>query len=430
MMRVYSPISTDVKLQHTLFATLYGETAVEEQIRRYQNLVDRHEKRFGKEDIRLFSAPGRTEIGGNHTDHNAGRVLAAAVDLDAIAAVTPNRNGIITIVSEGYPEPFDVHLNNLGIREKETGTTSALVRGIAARFQELGHSIGGFDATVESRVAIGSGLSSSAAFEVLVGTIFNGLFNGGHIRPETIAQIGQYSENRYFGKPCGLMDQLTSALGGVVSIDFEEAGNPVFEEIEFDMETRQYGILVVNTGGNHADLTADYSSIPQEMKSVAEQFGKSVCREISMEDLLGRITELRGKVGDRAILRVYHYLNENERVLHQVEALKQGDFTKFLMLVRESGESSFRWLQNVYTNQNPKEQGISLALALAEQSLSGCEAAWRVHGGGFAGTIQIFVSNSEAPVVVKNLRDVFGEGSVTRLRIRPDGAVEIPWRSP
>jgi galactokinase len=411
---------------HNLFAKLYGEAAIKGQIDRYRALMDRHENRFGKADIRLFSTPGRTEIGGNHTDHNAGRVLAAAVDLDAIAAVSPNQSDIITILSEGYAEPFTIQLNDLTFKETEAGTTTALIRGIAARFKELGHVVGGFDATVESRVTVGSGLSSSAAFEVLVASILNGLFNHHRIGIEEIAQIGQFAENHYFGKPCGLMDQLTCSVGGVITIDFKEAGKPVFEKIQFDLDSRQFGILVVNTGGSHADLTQDYASVPAEMKSVAGQFGKNLCREITMEDLLGHLASLRAEVGDRAILRAYHFLCENERVLHQVNALRRGDFTAFLTLVRESGDSSFRWLQNAYSIHNPAEQGLSLALALAEHGLAGRAAAWRVHGGGFAGTIQIFVSGLEAIEISSLMTDVFGEGAVARLRIRSEGAIEIP----
>jgi galactokinase len=412
-----------------IFSELYGrdEKIVQEQIRRYERLVTQFQKHFSGEPAYLFSSPGRTEIGGNHTDHNSGRVLAASVNLDTIAAVSENGKNEVKISSETFPKPFVVDLDELKPQTKEEGTTTSLIRGIAARFKELGYKIGGFNAFITSDVLIGSGLSSSASVEVLIGTIFNSLFNSGKINSETIAVIGQYAENNYFNKPCGLMDQMTIAVGGIVAIDFKNSGEPAITKVDFDLSSHDYSILVVDTGGNHADLTEDYASIPREMKSVAHELGKLVCRDITLEQLLDKIPMLREKPGDRAVLRAMHFIMENERVVKQVAALENDDLERFLELINESGSSSFKWLQNCYTPKNPEEQGITLALALTEQYLMECneEGACRVHGGGFAGTIQVFMPNAITEEYIQRMEKIFGHNSVEILNVRSFGPLYL-----
>ena len=412
-----------------LFYKLYGkdDRVIQEQFKRYRKIVKQYQNYFYATPVHLFSAPGRTEIGGNHTDHNAGRVLAASINLDSIGAVDETNNDTITVFSEGYPSPFKVILNDLRPKKEEERTTAGLIRGIAARYKELGYKIGGFNAYISSNVMVGSGLSSSASIEVLVGTILNELYNKGKVSEETVAIIGQYAENNYFNKPCGLMDQLTIAVGGIISIDFRDSKNPIVKKVDFNFSSQNYSILVVDTGGNHADLTDDYASIPQEMKSVAQELGGKVCRDISLKELIENVYDLRFKVGDRAILRTLHFLDDNQRVLEQVEALEKGDFDTFLNLVSESGNSSSKWLQNCFTTKNPAEQGITLALALTENYLKNSEKkyACRVHGGGFAGTIQVFMPNEMLDGYLKMIKTVFGEKSVEILRVRELGSIHF-----
>ncbi len=416
------------KIKELLYK-LYGKDnrVIQKQIRRYEKIIKQYQNYFSSTPVHLFSAPGRTEIGGNHTDHNAGRVLAATINLDSIAAVTETRNNTVTINSEGYTDPFKVVLDDLEPKKEEEGTTTALIRGIAARFKELGYNIGGFNACISSNVMVGSGLSSSASIEVLIGTIINHLYNEGKISKKEIALIGQYAENNYFNKPCGLMDQLTIAVGGIVSIDFRDSKNPIVTKVDFDINAQDYSLIVVDTGGNHADLTEDYASIPGEMKSVARELGGEVCRDITHKDLIEKVRQLRPKVGDRAILRALHFLEDNQRVLDQVEALEKGNFDTFLDLVNESGSSSCKWLQNCFTIKNPSEQGINLALALAENYLKNSErkGACRVHGGGFAGTIQVFIPDEILDGYLKMIKDIFGEKSVEILSIRPVGSIHL-----
>jgi len=421
-------MSLNIRKCGSVFEKIYGhdESVLEKQSRRWDRLVHTFQEKFNETDLHVFSTPGRTEIGGNHTDHNHGRVLAASVNLDSIAVAAIHDSSMVTMVSEGYPEPFKVHLDHLEMVREEEGTTTALIRGIAARFRELGFNIGGFHASVTSDVLPGSGLSSSASIEVLVGSILNHLFNDGQIPPETIAMIGQYAENTYFGKPCGLMDQMTCAVGGIVTIDFKDPENPIVKKIDFDFSSLNYRLLVVDTGGNHADLTDDYASVPSEMKSVAQALGAEFCRGITHEKLMEKVKDLRPKVGDRALLRAFHFLGDNARVLDQVEALEKGDFLRFLSLVNESGNSSFKWLQNIYTVKNGREQGVALALALTEKYLSDIEAgACRVHGGGFAGTIQVFLPNTAVSGYMKLIESVFGDGKGLVLNIRPYGALNL-----
>ncbi len=418
----------DLHQKQTDFEQLYaGHGAeIQRQKKRYAVLSETFQKTFGEKPRYWFNTPGRTEIGGNHTDHNHGRVLAASVNLDAVAAVLKNDQAKVILVSEGFEKPFIVALNDLQKRPQEIGTTTALIRGIAHRLNELGYEIGGFKAYVQSDVLPGSGLSSSAAIEVLIGTIFNYLFNHGEIPGETIAQAGQFAENEFFGKPCGLMDQMACAVGGIVAIDFKNPRAPQIEKIPFDLARQGYRLLVVDTGGNHADLTEDYAAVPNEMKAVAKALGKSVCREVTMEEWLEHVAELRRTVGDRALLRAYHFIRENARVAEQVRALKEGDFSRFLKLINDSGHSSFRWLQNIYTTQNPREQGLSLALALSEDFIQTIgEGACRVHGGGFAGTIQAFLPTAGVADYTRRMESVFGEGCVKVLTIRNTGSVAV-----
>jgi galactokinase len=418
----------DIQKFEAVFSKIYGndQSTIDKQIGRYAQLLEKFNLQFDQSDVHFFSTPGRTEIGGNHTDHNLGRVLAAGVNLDAVAVVAPNDSNRINFYSEGYDQPFAVDLEYLDINPMENGTTTALLRGIAARFKELNYSIGGFDAFCSSDVLPGSGLSSSAAIEVLIGTIFNFLFNQGRISAQEIAIIGQFAENKYFGKPCGLMDQMACAVGGVVTIDFENPSSPQVTKVDFDFSAHEYNLLVVDTGGSHADLTDDYSKIPEEMRSVAHSFNLKYCRELSSDKFFSRIGDLRKKVGDRAILRVLHFFGDNERVIHQVNALEDGDFQQFLSLVNESGNSSFKWLQNVYSEKNTSVQGVSLALALTEKYISEIkEGATRVHGGGFAGTIQVFLPTVAVEKYVELIESIFGRDNVLVLSIRPFGTLYL-----
>lgn len=419
----------DLKELNPIFREIYGSTnapVITKKIKRYEDLIAKFKQNFQEQDLHLFSTPGRTEIGGNHTDHNHGRVLAACVNLDSIGVAARNDSTRVTIHSEGYPEPFIVTLDQLEKVSKEQETTSALIRGIAARIRQLGFHIGGFNACVTSDVLPGSGLSSSASIEVLIATIFNYLFNDGKIPAQTIAIIGQYAENEYFGKPCGLMDQTTCAVGGIVTIDFKNPKEPVVKKVNFDFSSQNYSLFVVDTGGNHADLTDDYASIPREMKSVARKFGAEVCREITYDDLIQKIKILRPEVGDRAILRAIHFLDDNARVVEQVETLERGDFQKFLSLVNASGNSSFKWLQNIYTVKNIQEQGVAMALAITEKYISEFgEGACRVHGGGFAGTIQVFLPNAAVSEYIKLIKSIFGEEKAQVLSIRPHGTIYL-----
>jgi len=407
---------------------LYGtdEDDLQKQIRRYQRILDAYIRLFGTDRVNFYSAPGRTELGGNHTDHNHGKVLAASVNLDVVAAVGESPKNRIILFSEGYPKEFVVDLTRLDPIPAEMGTTSALIRGIAARFVEKGYKIGGFRAFVSSDVLPGSGLSSSAAIEVLIGTILNERYNSGKIPPEEIAAIGQFAENVFFGKPCGLMDQMASAVGGVVEIDFRNPEKAEVKRVSFDLNAFGYSLLIVNTGGSHADLSADYAAIPEEMRAVARFFGKAFLRDVSEVAVFSRAEVLRKQVGDRALLRAFHFFAENARVIRQVQALEAKKFLEFLKLVTESGNSSWKWLQNVTRSGNPEEQSLALALALSENFIQEKGAgACRVHGGGFAGTIQVFLPQKWVDVYVSRMEAVFGKGSVLNVCIRPAGAMRL-----
>ncbi len=406
-----------------LFTELYG-SSVQAQ-KRIDAVCARFEHYYGTAPYRIFSAPGRSEVGGNHTDHNHGRVLAAAVSVDTLAVVRPNGTSIVRYRSEGFrgESEYSVDLSDLSIVEAEKGNSAGMVRGIAARMAELGYKVGGFDAYTSSRVLRGSGLSSSAAFEVLITAVLDGLFNKGDMSPILRAQISQFAENIYFGKPSGLMDQMASSVGGLVTIDFEDTENPKVEKVDVDFTRSGCQLVVVDTRGSHANLTDQYASIPVEMKSVAEQFGVSFLREIEPAEFYRRLPDLVGKVSDRALLRAVHFFAENDRVSSEVDALKHEDFKAFFRLVRESGHSSFEYLQNVCA-AGQTEQRYALALALC-QSVLGDEGAWRVHGGGFAGTVQAFVPEAKLGLFMERMEAVFGRGSVQVLSVRPYGAVEL-----
>ncbi len=372
---------------------------------------------------KLF-VPGRTELAGNHTDHQQGRILASAVDLGLYADFEKNGENAIHIHSEGYSD-FTVRLNHTAVRTGEFGTPKSLVRGMIAAFRELGLDCGGFNAEIRTTLPAGSGLSSSAAYTVLIGKILSELFNDGKVDPVVIARAAQQSENQYFGKPCGLMDQMACAVGGFVAIDFNDPKNPVIEPIAFSLTSAGLSLCIVNTGGNHADLNEDYASVPAEMKKVAAYFGRDVLRGITESEIIANIPVLRRAVGDRAILRALHFVRENERVKEQAEALRTGNIDLFLRDVIASGNSSFRFLQNVYTVKNVEEQGLSLALAVAEGLLENKGCAYRVHGGGFAGTVQIFVRHELEKELVSVMDAVFGKGASMILAVRGDGAIRI-----
>ena len=378
-------------------------------------------KAFGVEPERYFSAPGRTEIGGNHTDHQRGRVLAAAVNLDTRAAVRANGTDTIRVQSKGYPMCC-VSLQELIPAADEINTTPALVRGVAARFVQLGCDVKGFDAYVESTVLPGSGLSSSAAYEVLIGTIINHMFFDGKISQPEIAMIGQYAENVYFGKPCGLMDQTASAVGGMVTIDFFDKGNPVIESVAFDFASCGHALCIIDSRASHADLTDEYAAITIALKEVCQYFGQEVLTQIEESDFIAAIPALRASCGDRAVLRALHFYKENARVPKQVEALRAGDFPAFLQLVKESGYSSWMYLQNVIPAGYKAHQDVALALNLCELYLGG-KGAYRVHGGGFAGTVQAFVPFEILDSFRAGIDAVLGEGACHVLSIRPEGGV-------
>ena len=377
---------------------------------------------FGGTPTRYFSAPGRTEIGGNHTDHQRGRVLAGAVNLDTVAAVRPNGTSNIRILSEGYPM-CQVDVSDLTPKTDEINTTMALIRGVAARFHQLGCKVEGFDAYVTSTVLPGSGLSSSAAYEVLIGTIINHLFFDGKVSQPEIAMIGQYAENVFFGKPCGLMDQMASAVGSMVTIDFYDKENPVIEKVDFDFAACGHALCIIDSRASHADLTDEYAAITIELKNICGYFGKDVLTQIGEKDFVAAIPALREKFGDRAVLRAYHFYQENARVPKQVEALKQGDFDTFLKLIKESGYSSYMYLQNVIPAGYKEHQDVALSLSLCEMYLGG-RGAYRVHGGGFAGTVQAFVPVDILEDFRKGIDAVLGDGACHILSIRPHGGVE------
>lgn len=393
------------------------------QNERYQKAIKEYEKLFGAGKVELYSAPGRSEVGGNHTDHQHGEVLAASINLDAIAVVSKSEDNVIQLLSDGYPM-ITVDISELEKKDKEEGTSAGLIRGMAYGLKKNGHKVGGFKAYVTSDVLNGAGMSSSAAFEVLVGTILSGLYNDMTISSVEIAQVAQYAENVYFGKPCGLMDQMACSVGGLIHIDFADPANPVVEKVDVDFSAYNHSLCITDTKGSHADLTDDYALIPQEMKKVAEFFGKEFLREVDEKEFYKKIPAVRKKCGDRPVLRALHFFEEDKRVELEVAALQAGNFQGFLDKVQESGNSSFKYLQNIYTNKDVQNQSVSMGLAVSDSILSG-HGVSRVHGGGFAGTIQAFVADDFVEEYRKTLDGVYGEGSCHVLKVRPVGGIKV-----
>ncbi len=396
---------------------------IDESRARYQNIVNKFEKAFGDGEICLFSSPGRTEISGNHTDHNHGRVLAGSINLDCIGAAAKNDTNTIHIISETFNQDFTISLDNLEGGEEHVGTVE-LVKGLVKGFTEFGFHIGGFDLYTSSTVISAAGVSSSAAFEMLLCTIMNHFYNEDKLNIVNYAHIGQYAENKYWDKASGLLDQMACAAGGLIAIDFKNPKEPVVEKIDFDFGAQKHKLIIVNTGKGHADLSEDYSSVPMEMKKVARFFGKEVCAEITEEQVIEKLSEVREACGDRAVLRALHFFEENKRVEAEIKALKENDFGAFLAGITESGNSSWKWLQNCFTNHSYQEQGITVALALTELFLKEKKCgACRVHGGGFAGVIMAMMPEELVEEYVAYIEKALGEGNAYRMSIRPYGAV-------
>ena len=396
------------------------ESVLEYQKERYVKAIESFEEMFGVKDVEIYSAPGRSEIGGNHTDHQCGRVLAASINLDAIAIVAKKESGIV-LKSEGYPM---INVSLADLLPKKEGTSAGLIRGDAARVIEEGYEIGGFEAYVTSDVLNGAGMSSSAAFEVLIGSILSGLYNEGNISPVLIAQAGQYAENVFFGKPCGLMDQMASSVGNLIFIDFADVKNPVIKKVNVNFEDFNHSLCIVDTKGSHADLTDEYAAIPEEMKRVAAYFGKEILKQVDKNEFYTNIPEIRKVAGDRAVLRAMHWFEETDRVIDQVNALEEENFEEFKKLIKSSGDSSFKYLQNVYSVKNLSRQEMAVGLALSDVILKG-KGVSRVHGGGFAGTIQAFVPNDIVDIYKKNMEDIFGEDACHVLKIRKYGGMKV-----
>ncbi len=409
----------DDKAFYDKFSNLYGVgSKIEaEAYERLANAADNFKACFGKDEGYIFSASGRTEMVGNHTDHNNGCVLTASINLDKLAIVNKRDDNKIIIYTDSKDNHDEIDVSDVSFVQTEKGGSKALIRGVAAKFKEKGYSIGGFEAFVNNRVLIGSGLSSSASFEVLVGHVFNVLYNDSKIEPLELAIIGQYAENVYFGKPCGLMDQVGCAVGGIVSIDFADNDNPIVEKVEYDFYSNGYSMIVVDTKGDHANLTDEYGAIRSEMNSVATHFGKTVCREIKESDVFENVSKLRHTVGDRAILRAMHFFGDNERVAQQIEALKSNNIKEYIRHTNESGQSSFMYLQNTYSVTSTKNMGVALAYMLSYKFF-GSDGAIRVHGGGFAGTVLAIVPNDKVEAYSRYMDDVFGQGSSVVLHIR------------
>lgn len=411
------------KTIHTL-EEIYPESAVTAQRERYEKSAEEFRSIFGDSDqLRYFSAPGRTEVGGNHTDHNHGKVLAASVNLDVIAVVEPTDDNIIKIKSEGFPED-SVDISDLSVHENEKNSSAALIRGVAGGFKNNGLNIGGFRAYTTSNVMKGSGLSSSAAFEVLIGNILSGIYNAGSISAVKIAQIAQYAENEYFGKPSGLMDQMASSVGGFVAIDFKNTQAPIIENIPVDFSSYGHALCIIDTKADHADLTDEYAAIPREMKAIAGYFSAECLREISRADVILNMGILRQKYGDRAVLRALHFFEENERVDKLAHSLRHQHFDDFLSSINESGNSSYKYLQNIFAVSDYTHQAVGIALNVAEHALAR-KGACRVHGGGFAGTIQAFVPQDILKSFIVDIEKVFDAGSCHVLSIRPVGGTEV-----
>ena len=408
----------------SLFLDIYqDESMIEFQKKRYVDAIEQYINLYKDEEVEIFSVPGRSEVCGNHTDHQHGMVLATSINLDAIAIVNKNEDMTVRVVSEGY-DMIVIDANDVEKVDKEEGTSIGLIRGVLAGLKERGYKIGGFNAYVTSDVLIGAGLSSSAAFETIIGTIVSGLYNDMQISMVEIAQIGQYSENVYFGKPSGLMDQTACAVGGLIHIDFKDPKAPVVEKVDVDFENHACSLCIVDTKGSHQDLTPDYAQIPADMKAIATYFGKEVLRDVDEKEFFAAIPALREKLGDRPVLRAMHFFGDNARVAAQVASLREGRFEDFLNMIKASGDSSFKYLQNVYSVKNLSRQEMAVGLALSDVILKG-KGVSRVHGGGFAGTIQAFVPNDIVDIYKKNMEDIFGEDACHVLKIRKYGGMKV-----
>lgn len=408
-----------------LFKQMYGEHRVEENAKRYEMVAEGFVKSFGDKEFTFFSAPGRTEIGGNHTDHNHGKVLAGPVHLDCVAAAADNGTNTVNLISETYNQHLVIDLNDLAPTDKTTGT-EPLLKGIFAGLLEKGFKVEGFDAYVTSNVIGGAGVSSSAAFEMLVCVIVDHLFNEGKIGVVAYAKAGQYAENKYWMKASGLLDQLACAVGGMITIDFADNENPAIREINCEFDEMGHDLVIINTGKGHADLSAEYSAVPNEMKKVAEYFGKEVLQQCDEDAVIDNVKAIREFAGDRAVLRAFHFFEENKRVDAEVAALEAKDFDTFLTKITESGDSSWKWLQNCYVNETPDEQSITVALALTKLYLDKIgHGVCRVHGGGFAGVIAAFLPKEYTADFTKYIDKVLGEGNAYVMHIRPQGAVKV-----
>lgn len=406
-----------------LLNDIYADTnLLDYQRERYVKAINKYVSLYGDTDVEIYSAPGRSEVGGNHTDHQHGCVLAAAVNLDAIAVVGRVDNKI-KVLSDDF-DIAPINLEDLEIKKAEEGTSEALIRGVCARLKELGYNVGGFNAFITSDVLMGAGLSSSAAFETIIGTIISGLYNDMTIDPVVIAQVGQYAENVYFGKPCGLMDQCASSVGSLINIDFNDVAKPIVNKVDVDFSKFGHSLCIVDTKGSHADLTDEYAAIPMEMKKVANYFGKEFLREVDEEDFFNDIAGARKACQDRAVLRAIHLFEENKRVNQEVKALNNSDFETFKKVVKESGDSSYKFLQNVYANCDVQNQSVSIGLAMSEKII-GRNGVCRVHGGGFAGTIQAFVKDEFVTAYKTEIERVFGKGSCHVLKVRKYGGKKV-----
>ena len=406
-----------------LLEELYGKSGVDDNLKRYEAVLKGFLKEFGEKDVKLFSSPGRTEISGNHTDHNNGKVLGGSINLDCVAVAAKNDSDFVNIISESFSQKFRVNIKDIEPGTDKIGTIE-LLKGILAGFEQRGASIGGFDAYITSNVISSAGVSSSAAFETLICQIINTLFNEGKLSKTDYAYIGKYAENNYWDKASGLLDQMCCAYGGLISIDFANPDSPKVEEMDFDFAGAKHDLIIVQTGRGHADLSADYSSIPAEMKKVAEFFGKSTLSEVNEDEFYNNLSKIRDFAGDRAVLRSIHFFDENKRVDNEIKALKSNDFDSFLKNITDSGNSSWKYLQNVYTNAAPNEQGITVALALSERFLKEKNVgATRVHGGGFAGVIMAMVPENHSDEYVSYMDKFLGKGSSYKMKIRPYGSI-------
>lgn len=408
------------------FSSIYGgdEKSISEAYGRLSDTIKHFENIDKSQEVYLFSASGRTELSGNHTDHNNGCVLTASINLDKLALVAKRNDNKIVVYTDYSNNPDVIDVNNLELDKDEYGKSNALIRGVCAGIKNKGYNIGGCTVSLNNKVLMGSGLSSSASFESLIGEIQNALYNDNKISPVEIAKIGQYAENVYFGKPCGLMDQMGCSVGGIMSIDFKDNDNPIIEKVEYDFEKAGYALMIVDAKGDHSGLTNEYAAIREEMNAIANYFGKKVCRDITKEQLLENASKLRAEIGDRAVMRTYHFLEENERVINQINALKNNDINTYLKLMNESGLSSFMYLQNCFSITSSKSMGVALGICLTKDFLKG-EGACRVHGGGFAGTIQALVPISRVDEYKKFMDSIFGDGSAVKIRVRQSPVCEI-----